>query len=121
MPHALAYDCDLKSSNIHGLAYDKQAGLGYVEFNGGRRFAYAMPQKLFDEMRAAKSIGSFFARNVKGKCPVAWVGQCCDNSPCRENASLQGEVAGVKFVVCTPCSKAPRLHAITFYPFPESK
>lgn len=115
----IAYDQNFESSNIQGLAYDKKAGLAYVEFKGGRRFAYKMTATIFKEMRDAKSIGSFFAKNVKGKCAVAWVGACCDNSPCRDDATLQGEVAGNKFVVCESCSQIARMANVQFSPIPD--
>lgn len=113
----IIYDHDISSSNIHGLAWEK--GIGYVEFMGGRRFAYTMSKEIFDQMRAAKSIGTFFSRNVKGKCPVVWCGFGCDNSPCKSDATLQGIVAGGKFHVCGPCSQIPRFAGITFSPIPE--
>lgn len=115
----LAYDRNFTSSNIHGLAWAN--GIGYVEFAGGRRFGYSMPKTLFDEMRNAKSIGSFFARNVKGKCSVVSVTIGCNNSPCQADAALQGEIAGGKVHVCTACSKIPRMAQVVFTPIPESR
>lgn len=119
----IAYDENITSTNIHGVAWDK--GIGYVEFMGGRRFAYTMTQELFAQMREAKSIGSFFARNVKGKCPVVWTGYRCNNSPCTKDAHLQGSpgntpTAGI-FRVCTECSKIGRFTGITFTAIPEGK
>ena len=115
----IAYDENFESSNIQGLAWQK--GVGYVQFIGGRRFGYTMDKALFTQMRDAKSIGSFFARSVKGKCPVVWTGHACDNSPCKSDATLEGDNGAGKFKVCAPCSKIPRFAAITFSPIPEGK
>lgn len=119
----IAYDEDIKSSNINALAWDK--GVGYVEFIGGRRFAYTMDRTLFTQMREAKSVGSYFSRNVKGKCPVVWTGYRCDNSPCKSNAQVQGHpgnvVAAGIFRVCPDCAKIDRFSQITFVAIPESR
>lgn len=104
------------SSNISAVAYDD--GKGYVEFHGGRRFAYAMPKAVFDEMLAAKSIGGFFAKGVKGKFAVAWTGQRCSNSPCEKDATQQGTVAGIAVQVCDACAGIPRLAGVTLQPIP---
>lgn len=114
---------DVASSNIRALAFDKD--VGYVEFGSGRRFAYSMNKKMFDELAGAKSIGTYFARNVKGKCPVVWNGYCCDNSPCKNDATKIGHPgddaqAGL-FHVCDACASVPRFQGITLKPIPESK
>lgn len=104
------------SSNISALAYAD--GVGWVEFHGGRRFGYQMPKAAFDAIAAAKSIGSHFAREVKGKFAVASTSQRCSNSPCQADASLVGEAGGVPFFVCDACRKGERLAAIVFSPIP---
>ena len=110
---------DVDSSNIQALAYSD--GKGFVEFGGGRRFAYTMPKSVFDAMMTAKSIGSYFAREVKGKYPVAWTGQRCNLMSCRNDATLT-DAAG-KFHCCDACSKAGHLSTTTFKPYaqPEPK
>ena len=108
---------DVDSSNIQALAYAD--GKGFVEFNGGRRFAYTMPQAVFTTMAEAKSIGSYFAREVKGKYPVAWTGQRCNLMSCRNDATLT-EVDG-KYHCCDGCSKSPHLAAIKFKPYSPPK
>lgn len=111
---------DVDSSNIQALAYAD--GKGFVEFFGGRRFSYTMPKNVFDEMSSAKSIGSYFARNVKGKYEVAGTSQRCNLMSCREDATLQAEVAGGKFFVCDKCSKVGPYARTTFAPInQESK
>lgn len=114
----IAYDA-VVSSNIRALGFEK--GVGYVEFIGGRRFAYTMTKAMFDEMKAAKSIGSYFAKNVKSKCPVVWTGHCCDNSPCKANATLVAAANAPAFKLCDPCSKIPRFINVAFSPIPESR
>lgn len=120
----IRYQDVIGSSNIRGLAWEN--GVGYVEFMAGRRFAYTMPFDLFEKMRTATSVGSFFARNVKGKCPVVWNGHACANSPCKNDATQVGHPGndariGV-FHVCDDCAAtAPQLRAITFKPIPETK
>ncbi len=108
------------SSNIGALAYAD--GKLWVEFLSGRRFAYDAPQSLFDQMmdlqKAKKSVGGFFAKEVKGKCQVAWVGQRCSNSPCQSDATLVGETAGVPFYVCDACKGAPQLAGVHLKPIP---
>ena len=81
----------VESSNISALAYD--GAIGYVQFNNGRRFGYTMPKSLFDQLMAAKSKGSFFAKAIKGKCDVAFTGWKCDNSPCERDAIYVGRPA----------------------------
>jgi hypothetical protein len=112
---------DVSSSNIQALAYAD--GKGFVEFGGGRRFAYTMPRAVFNEMESAKSIGSYFARNVKGHYEVAWTGQRCSLMSCRNDATLAGEVAGGKFFLCDACSKDGRYTGFQFTPYapPEAR
>ncbi len=78
----------VRSSNIAALAYAD--GKGWVEFHGGRRFAYVMPESLFTEMAEAVSIGSFFARHVKGKFEVAATSHRCVHPGCQEDAIPTG-------------------------------
>jgi hypothetical protein len=103
---ALPVYIPVASSNIQALAYAN--GTAYVEFNGGRRFAYSMPRKVFDEMRAAKSIGAYFSKTVKGKYDVVWRGYHCDLSPCQNDATITGSINGQRFSLCDICGKDAR-------------
>lgn len=114
----IVYDHDIKSTNIQAVSWQK--GIGYIQFMGGRRFAYTMSKQLFDDMKSASSVGSYFARNIKGKCPVVWNGHACDNSPCQADAVMIGEVGGGKFHVCSACADHPRFEKVVFSPIPES-
>lgn len=109
---------DVKSSNIRAVAY--QNGLVHVEFHGGRRFTYGhVPKETFDEMMAAKSIGSFFAKSIKGKFPVAARAQRCDDSPCPENATVTGLVASQRIHLCDECSKNARFTGLALTPIEQ--
>lgn len=110
----IAYDA-VHSTNIRALAFND--GIGYVEFNGGRRFAYRMPRELFDKMKADRSIGGFFAKNVKGKCPVVWNGHCCDASPCQRDAEWKSIPPQREFTLCGSCFRDPRFRGIAFEPY----
>lgn len=108
---------DVKSSNIRALRYDEENKLGVVEFKSGRRFAYRMPESLFDQMAEADSIGGFFSRNVKGHCEVAWDGYRCDIPPCANDAIQSGiSAGGTTIKICDGCSAHPRVAGIKFRP-----
>jgi KTSC domain len=107
----------VESSNIRALAYDN--GVAYVEFHGGRRFAYTLPRKVFDEMTAAKSIGGYFSKNVRSKYAVYWHGCRCDLSPCQNDATVTGSVNGTKFSLCDECGKAARYSQVKLTPLVE--
>lgn len=107
------------SSNINATAYAN--GAAYIEFNGGRRFAYSMPRKVYDEMLAAKSIGTYFAKMIKGKYEVKWRGQRCDLMSCQNNATMTGSVAGNRFCLCDECGKAAQYSTVTLTPLAEDK
>lgn len=95
------------SSNIRAVAH--QDGMLHIEFHGGRRFSYGhVPKETFDAMMAAKSIGSFFAKSIKGKFPVAERSQRCDNSPCEADATLTGVVSTTRVHLCGECAKQAR-------------
>lgn len=115
VPQPVAYDA-VMSSNIAALGYGD--GVGYVEFNGGRRFGYAMPLDVFTAMKTAKSIGAFFAKNVKGVFRVTGTWQRCDSSPCSHNATVHGVVAGIAFRLCDTCAADPRHTGLTLTPIP---
>lgn len=55
------------SSNLARFKYDDNARVLTVEFkNGGTYNYYDVPQRVFDQMKAAPSKGQFLAQNVKG-------------------------------------------------------
>ncbi|MBI1213582.1 MAG: KTSC domain-containing protein [Alphaproteobacteria bacterium] len=96
------------SSNVAALAYDG-TNLG-IEFHGGRRYIYGrVPEELYEKLRHARSVGFFFAREIKGKFDVKWRGYACSVKPCTRPAVLRGKVAGVEFFVCAECAKTQSL------------
>lgn len=60
----------VKSSMISEIAYDKAAGTLHVKFPKGKHYAYSdVAPSLYESLKGAESIGSFFAQNVRGKFP----------------------------------------------------
>lgn len=55
-----------KSSNIARFGWGDNGKL-FVEFKSSERWEYDAPRKVFDEMKKAKSVGSFFYARVRGK------------------------------------------------------
>lgn len=106
---------DVSSSNIKRVGWDN--GAAHIEFMSGRRFAYEVPKTVFDALVAAPSVGSFFARQIKGTARIASSGWACSNSPCLEDATVQGKGAGDGvFYLCAACQKLPRFARIEFAP-----
>lgn len=57
----------VKSSNISKLGYDAESKTLAVEFAGGSLYHYdGVSKKEFDEMMAAKSIGGYHHKNIRG-------------------------------------------------------
>ena len=69
-------DCKMiqvQSSNIEEIGYSDDSKL-LVRFKGGKVYEYAdVPADLFNEFRAAQSVGSFFHKNILGKFETATV------------------------------------------------
>lgn len=108
------------SSNIRAVAY--QGAMLHIEFHGGRRFSYGhVPKETFDAMMAQKSIGSFFAKSIKGKFPVAERSQRCDSSPCEADATVSGMVSTTRIHLCGECAKAPRFAEVTLAPIEQAQ
>jgi hypothetical protein len=55
-----------ESSNIARYGWGDNGKL-FVEFKSGDRWEYDAPRRVFDEMKKAKSVGSFFYAKVRGK------------------------------------------------------
>jgi hypothetical protein len=59
----------VKSSNIAAVGYEDPAGTLWVLFKGhndAHRYD-DVPHAVFEKMRNAESIGSFFAKEIRGK------------------------------------------------------
>lgn len=63
-----AHGDDFDSSNIDLLGYDRESETLYVEFHGsGTVYSYAgVKESTFDMLVNADSVGSFYARHIKG-------------------------------------------------------
>lgn len=118
----------VNSSNIAQIAYNEK--LLYVEFTSGRRFAYRDVSLVeYADMKSAKSVGGYFAKNIKTKKSVAWNGWRCAATPvglsglqCVKDATLQGSVGAMIVHVCEECSKAQtQLGALTLRPYEGGK
>lgn len=63
-----------KSSQIVGIGYDPEAHILYIEFKRGSWYSYAdVPENIYEEFRAAPSVGKYFFANIKGKYDYARV------------------------------------------------
>ena len=83
----------VESSNLAGIGYDQAAEVLAVEFKprSGRQkgpiFHYeGVKQAVFDDLVNAVSVGSFYARNIKGKYSAKRVTGPC--SECQEEGPI---------------------------------
>jgi len=59
----------VKSSNIESIGYDPGTQAMQVKFIGGKTFEYAgVTRPEFEAMQSAKSIGSYFGKNIRNRC-----------------------------------------------------
>lgn len=57
---------EVKSSNIQRVGYDPLEKTMRVQFSSGTAFVYKdVPRETFDNLRSAKSIGNYFAQNIR--------------------------------------------------------
>jgi lysyl-tRNA synthetase class 2 len=62
----------MPSTVIRNFRYDAPQGRLVVEFQSGRRYAYFnVPQQVYDDMRRARSRGSFFNAWVRDRYSYA--------------------------------------------------
>lgn len=73
------------SSNLAAVGYDAIQNILFVKFKGKETIYpyYGVPVETYEEMMAAPSIGSYYAKNIKGRFP---------NEPQKDNGG--GESAG---------------------------
>jgi hypothetical protein len=58
------------SSNLRGVAYDKDSTTMVVEFISGSKYAYTgVPEDEYESLLSAPSPGSYFAENIKDSYP----------------------------------------------------
>lgn len=57
----------VESSNIEAVGYDEDSSTLQVEFkNGGTYQYFDVPERVFEELRDADSVGKYLAANIKG-------------------------------------------------------
>lgn len=57
---------DVESSNIRQVGYNRKAKQMRIQFTNGGLFQYKeVPNEVFDEMMASKSVGSYFSKNIR--------------------------------------------------------
>jgi hypothetical protein len=72
----------VKSSNLRAVGYDATSQTLEIEFTSGVAWAYVdVPPEAHSELMAADSVGSYFARNIRGKFKAEWLSI---DSPTRE-------------------------------------
>ena len=55
------------SSNIKSVGYDAELSILYVQFHGGKLYAYkGVSKEVYDEFLNAESIGKYFMSQIKG-------------------------------------------------------
>jgi hypothetical protein len=59
---------EVVSSNISKIGYDQDSKTLYVKFKSGAIWSYTpVPAEKYKEFSEAKSVGQFFAREIRGK------------------------------------------------------
>ena len=62
------------SSNIRGIAYNKDTQELFVDFTSGSKYKYSgVPQEDYDDFLSAPSKGSFFHDNIRDTYPSTQV------------------------------------------------
>lgn len=61
----------VQSSNVAAVGYDATKQVLYIQFKNNAKIYehYGVPAETFAEMQTAASVGSFYARNIKGQYP----------------------------------------------------
>jgi hypothetical protein len=55
------------SSNVEAIGYDENSQTLQVEFKNGSNYQYFdVPERIFNELRGAGSIGAYLSTNIKG-------------------------------------------------------
>ena len=57
----------VSSSNLEAVGYDSPSATLAVRFKGGRTYQYFdVPERIYDDLRAAESKGGYLNRAIKG-------------------------------------------------------
>lgn len=61
----------VQSSNVAAIGYDGSEQILFIRFKGKDKIYehYGVPSDVFNQLQTAESIGSYYARNIKGKYP----------------------------------------------------
>lgn len=71
----------VKSSNLAAVGYDPSTETLEVEFSSGKVYGYAgVPADVAAAMTEAESVGSFFAKNVRGQYESQSLGLAADGA-----------------------------------------
>ena len=63
------------SGQISKIGYHPDSQTAVIQFANGRVYQYSgVPQEMYDNMKNAESVGSFFAQNIKGRYSTAFRG-----------------------------------------------
>lgn len=55
------------SSNIDEIGYDSTTSTLYIKFKNNRLYSYDnVPELVYDDLKSAPSIGSYFYQNIRG-------------------------------------------------------
>ncbi len=59
------------SSNVAAVGYDESGQILFIRFKTSEKIYehYGVPADVFNQLQTAESVGSFYARNIKGKYP----------------------------------------------------
>ena len=61
----------IKSSNVKSVGFDPESKKMRVEFSNGTMYEYSdVAPHVHAELRSAESVGSYFAKNIRGKYGV---------------------------------------------------
>jgi hypothetical protein len=58
----------VESSSLKSVGYDELTQTLTVEFHTGKKYSYGeVPVEVYNDLLEAKSAGSYFAKNIRGK------------------------------------------------------
>lgn len=64
----------VSSSNVHSIGYNSEKCLLTVRFLNGTQYQFeGVPESVYREFMGASSAGSYFAKHIRGRFPVAKV------------------------------------------------
>lgn len=71
----------VKSSNLAAVGYDPSTQTLEVEFSSGKVYSYAgVPADVAAAMTEAESVGSYFAKNIRGQYEAKAMGNASEGA-----------------------------------------